>query len=97
MFFAVKYEVLATLCVPSRRTSCAVDVSIFTSRQMVMDNVLHLRNIKSARSQIGANKHIAAAITEFIQGSLTQLLLHTAVISFIGKFLFTKIAPYPFY
>ena len=87
-FLWIQYQIRSTRRIPTGSTAIAVGKGFFVHRQMIMDDMLHLRDIKSAGSQVRRHQHRTAAITELIQCPFPIRLLHTSMKAFIGNSFF---------
>ncbi len=94
---AMQYEIRTTLCIPTRCTPCTMNITILTAWQMIMYDMTHLGDIKSASCKVCTNEHITTATSELIERTLTQLLLHTTVIDFKEEFLLMQIPSHSIY
>ena len=88
-------EVCIALRIPTGRTAGTVNISIFACRHVIVDDMMHLRDIQSASCKVGTDENITTAIAELIESPLSGLLLHASMIDFVGKLLFTEITTYP--
>ena len=54
----------------------------FVYRQMIVNDMLYLWNIKSTGSEVGRDQYMTASVTELIQCPFPIRLFHTAMKTF---------------
>ena len=67
---------------PTCRTSVTMCKRFFVYRQMIVNDMLHLWNIKSTGSEVGRDQYMTASVTELIQCPFPIRLFHTAMKTF---------------
>jgi hypothetical protein len=64
---------------------------------VIVDDVLDIRNIQAAGSEVGRNQYMATAIPEFIERTFTVFLFHASMKDSARELLRLEVLPYSFY
>ena len=83
------------LGLPAGRTSVAVDVAVLVGGQMVVDNIVNMRNVKTPCSKVGADKDMATTVAEAVERTLAVGLLHTSMKHTATDACRLQVLPYP--
>ena len=74
-----KQEECPTRRIPTGCSTHAMDILLLTQRQMIVNDIAYLRNVKTSRCKVGAHHYLHRTVRELMQCLFTLLLVKSSM------------------